>query len=366
MDTEGTLPAVKWLGKFPDPFLGEIAGQPDALRRAAAALVDQRTTLEALADVASETRGVVLTGMGSSYDACFPAVNGLAARGILALQVDTAELLHFRSQVLGPDTVLAIVSQSGRSAEIVRLAESLVETSAPPTVVSITNGLDNPLAERAGLRLDTRAGPESGPSTMTFAASMAHLAAVAAVLGGDPPSGAIAAAAAAAQAAAAAIEAILGRAERVAESLTDMVRDRESVVVLGRGPARAAAEMGALTLKESGVPAESFSTAAFRHGPFELAGPALAAVLVATESETRPMDLRLAEDLLGAQAAVAVITDDGEPPAGALAVPIGPTDRSLGSAVSLVPIQLLARQLAFERGRDPGVYLRATKVTTRE
>jgi fructoselysine-6-P-deglycase FrlB-like protein len=87
---------------------------------------------------------------------------------------------------------------------------------------------------------------------------------------------------------------------------------------------------------------------------------------VATESETRPLDLRLAEDLLQAGAAVAVITGDDDVPPGALAVPVGPTDRTLGSAVSLVPIQLLARTLASERGRDPGVYLRATKVTTRE
>ena len=167
--------------------------------------------------------------------------------------------------------------------------------------------------------------------------------------------------------AAASIERILDRADSVAERMTDLVRDHESVAVLGRGPARAAAEMGALTLKESGVMAEASSTAAFRHGPFELAGPSMAAIVVATESETSSLDLRLAEDLVQAGAGVAVITgDDDDAPPGVLAVPIGPTDRALGSAVSLVPIQLLARRLASEQGRDPGVYLRATKVTTRE
>src|SRR5262245_8775319 len=247
MDTERTLPAMKWLGKFPDPFLAEIAGQPDALRRAAAALGDQRATLAALAPAAADAERVVLTGMGSSYDACFPAVNELAARGVLALHVDTAELLHFRSHVLNPSTVLVIVSQSGRSAEVVRLAESIVEMPSPPAVLSVTNGLDNPLAERSRLPLDTRVGPESGPSTMTFAASMSHLAAVAPVLAGDDPAGAIEGAAAASEDAAEAIEGILERVGDVAEALAEAVRDRESVAVLGRGPARAAAEMGALT-----------------------------------------------------------------------------------------------------------------------
>ena len=59
----------------------EIAGQPDALRRAAVALEDQRETLLALAEAATDGGGVVLTGMGSSYDACFAAVNERAARG---------------------------------------------------------------------------------------------------------------------------------------------------------------------------------------------------------------------------------------------------------------------------------------------
>jgi glucosamine--fructose-6-phosphate aminotransferase (isomerizing) len=285
---------------------------------------------------------------------------------VLALHIDTAELVHFRSHVLQPSTVLVVVSQSGRSAEVVRLAETLAERPDPPTVLSITNGLDNPLAERTRLRLDTRAGPESGPSTMTFAASMAHLAAVAAVLAGDPVAGGVGFAQVAAERAAASIEDLLDRAEPLADRMAGAVRDRQSVAVLGRGPARAAAEMGALTLKESGVAAEAFSTAAFRHGPFELAGPNLAAIVVATESETRPLDLRLAEDLVGAGASVALITGRDDAPPGVLAVPVGPTDRALGPAVSVVPIQLLARTLATERGRDPGVYLRATKVTTRE
>ena len=93
----------------------EIAGQPDALRRAAVALEDQRETLLALAEAATDGGGVVLTGMGSSYDACFPAVNELAARRVLALHIDTAELLHFRTEVLSPSTVLVVVSQSGRA-----------------------------------------------------------------------------------------------------------------------------------------------------------------------------------------------------------------------------------------------------------
>jgi glutamine---fructose-6-phosphate transaminase (isomerizing) len=361
---------MKWLGKFPDSFLAEIGGQPDALRRTARALLDQRGTIEALRDAGRRAGSVVFTGMGASYDACYPVVNELAVHGVLALQIDAAELLHFRSRVLSPATVLVLVSQSGRSAEVVHLLDALDERPERPVVLSVTNGLANPLAERADLRLDTRAGTEEGPSTMTFASSLVQLAAVAGALsehpgrvGGvevDP----IGRARTAAHEASEAVETVLAD-ETLAPRIADTA-DQETLVVLARGPARAAAEMGALTLKECGVTAESYETAAFRHGPFELAGPGLGAVVVATEPETRSLDLGLAADLVGTGASVVVVSSEGDVPEGALGVRIPSVDRLLSPAVSIVPIQLLAWRLANARGRVPGVYRRASKVTTRE
>jgi len=361
---------MKWLGKFPDSFLAEIAGQPDALRRTARALLDQRGTIDAVRDAGQRAGSVVFTGMGASYDACYPAVNELAVHGVLALQIDAAELLHFRSHVLSPATVLVLVSQSGRSAEVVHLLDALDERPERPVVLSVTNGLANPLAERADLRLDTRAGTEEGPSTMTFASSLVQLAAVAGALSEHPGRvdgervDPIERARTAAHEASEAVGIVLDD-ETLAPRIADSA-DQDTLVVLARGPARAAAEMGALTLKECGVTAESYETAAFRHGPFELAGPGLGAVVVATEPETRSLDLGLAADLVGTGASVVVVSSEGDVPESALGVRIPSVDRLLSPAVSIVPIQLLAWRLANARGRVPGVYTRASKVTTRE
>ena len=71
---------MRSLEGFSDRFLGEIAGQPDAMRRAAAALVDQREALDRIREASAASRTIVFTGMGGSYDACYPAVNDLAAR----------------------------------------------------------------------------------------------------------------------------------------------------------------------------------------------------------------------------------------------------------------------------------------------
>jgi fructoselysine-6-P-deglycase FrlB-like protein len=95
------------LGKFPDRFIAEIAGQPAAIRRARQAALDQADALEAI-----RARGhIVFTGMGSSYDACYPAVTALGSAGIAATMLDAAELLHFRLPAVSADTLVVCVSQ---------------------------------------------------------------------------------------------------------------------------------------------------------------------------------------------------------------------------------------------------------------
>lgn len=353
------------LGNFPDPFLTEIVSQPQAIRRTAEAAAEQRDVLDRVREAAAG-RTPVFTGMGSSYDACYPIVSDLAGHGALCLLADAAELLHFRRPILTAATLVVIVSQSGESAEIVRLATEISEQPAPPPIVSITNGLDNGLARRAGLRLDTRAGAETGPSTKTFAASVTMLAGLALVLDGEDVDTAADHLSAAAAEAAIAAERLLEDPVTLATRLARHLGGRDLLFLLGRGPARAATEMGALTMKESGLMAEALQSAMFRHGPLELAGPGMSAVVVATEPETRRLDLALAGELVGAGAAVLVISPDGEGPGGADTIATGSDDRMLGPAVSVLPIQALAWKLSAESGRTPGSFTRASKVTTRE
>jgi glutamine---fructose-6-phosphate transaminase (isomerizing) len=343
------------LGKFPDRFIAEIAGQPAAIRRARQAAVDQADALAAV-----RARGhIVFTGMGSSYDACYPAVTALGTAGVAATMLDAAELLHFRLPAVCRDTLVVCVSQSGRSAETVRVAEALAARADRPMVAAVTNGADNPLAALADIHLDTRAGEEHGPSTMTFAATLVMLEAVAAALGAHSTDGA--------ETAAAQAERLVADADATADALAAWLDDRPVLILLARGGGRAAAEMGALTLKEAArFPAESLQAAQFRHGPLELAGPEMAAIVFATAAATRSLDLGMAEELAAAGAAVLVVGPDGSAPGATKPVAIGELSECLSPAVAVIPTQLLAWTLARSRGLDPGGYTRATKVTERE
>ena len=343
------------LGKFPDRFIAEIAGQPAAIRRARDAALDQAGAVASI-----RARGhIVFTGMGSSYDACYPIVTTLGSAGIAATMLDAAELLHFRLPAIAADTLVVCVSQSGRSAETVRVAEALAGRAQRPTVAAITNGADNPLAALADIHLDTRAGEEHGPSTMTFAATLVMLEAVAAELGARAADGV--------EAAAAEAERLVADAEASSEFLAGWLDDRPVLTLLARGGARAAAEMGALTLKEAArFPAESLQAAQFRHGPLELAGPEMAAIVYATSAATRALDLRMAEELAAAGAAVLVVGPESGSADGTTQFAIGELTDCLSPAVGVIPAQLLSWSLARARGLDPGGYTRATKVTERE
>jgi len=359
---------VKLLGNLPDPFLVEIAGQPDAVRRAAEGLAEQRTVLRDVGTRAAASSILAFSGMGSSYDACYAPVTHLGGVGVAALMADAAEVLHFRRPSLGPRSLVVVVSQSGRSAEVVLLVEALRTAPARPFVVAVTNGLENPLAGLADLALDTRAGEEHGPSTMTFAASLVALAGLARVLGGEADVGKVVGRVREdAEATALAIERLLGDSDDLAERLGAWLEDRPVLALLGRGTARAASEMGALVIKEAArFPAESIEAAQFRHGPLELAGAGTAVAVVATEPATRELDLGLAGELAEQGTAVLVLSSDGAGPNRAERVAVGELDRLLAPAAGIVPLQLLAWRLAVDRGRDPGAYTIASKVTTRE
>lgn len=342
--------------------MAEIAGQPEAIRRAAAAAADQSERIGALAAERSRRPRVVLTGMGSSYDACYPAATRLAASGVLATMVDAAELLHFRLDALDAGTLLVCVSQSGESAETVRLVRELRARGDGPAVAAVTNGGSSALAQLADWNLDTRAGEEHGPSTMTFAATLVMMSAVAAALAGHAST-----VVADAETAAVGVERLLHDPQADAQALAAWLGERPVLALLGRGESRAAAEMGALTLKEAArFPAESLQAAQFRHGPLELAGPELAAIVHASERPTRELDLGLAEELVASGAAVLVIGPGGAAPTGAMGIATGEVTGGLASAVEIVPVQLLSWALARSRGLEPGTYTIASKVTTHE
>ena len=104
-------------------YLRDLLEQPEALRKTLGALYKSAPLADLIEIRERSFRRIVLTGMGSSLHALWPAYLRLNHCGLTAWMIETSELIHSLREVLAPDTLLIAVSQSGRSAEIIRLLE---------------------------------------------------------------------------------------------------------------------------------------------------------------------------------------------------------------------------------------------------
>src|SRR6266851_3023201 len=131
-------------------FLRDILRQPNELQRTIDFLLGTgRSTLDAATAAIRRARHVYLTGIGSSWHAalCAGTLFNLGANPVYLY--DAAELLEFAA--FPTDTVVIVISRSGRSVEIVKLLAKVRERGA--TVIAITNSAEGPLARGAQLSI---------------------------------------------------------------------------------------------------------------------------------------------------------------------------------------------------------------------
>ncbi len=330
-------------------YLRDILAQPRALEDTLAGL---EITSALRAAAARRFDRVVLTGMGGSFWALEPLRLRLLRNGVTALSVETSELLHVTPGILDERTLLVAVSQSGRSAETVRLLD--VKRRECFTI-GVTNTPGSPLALHSDAVVLTHAGEEFTVSCKTYVATLMALEWLGGILApedrADLPQAAPLAAA------------YLNRwREHVAEAAVELEGVRD-LFILGRGASLAAAGTGGLITKESAhFHSEGMSAAAFRHGPFEMLGPSVYALVFAGDAATAKLNAGLVRDIVEAGGRAALVSEDAEravfrlPRASAALRPI----------LEILPVEMFTLALAALAGREAGKFERATKVTTTE
>jgi glutamine---fructose-6-phosphate transaminase (isomerizing) len=340
------------------PYVRDILDQP----RAIAATVEQIAIEPRLEALAAKLRAgsfarVLLTGMGSSLFALHPLQIELTAAGLAPHLVETAELLNALPRLLEGALIIA-VSQSGRSAEIVRL---LREKPAGAAIIGVTNTPGSPLDSEADAVLMTYAGEEFSVSCKTYVAALAALRLLGAVLAGGDVAACRAELAQASEAAAQYLENWRDHVVRLAHLMD--IANLSQLFFVGRGSSLAAVLTGGLITKESThTAAEGMSSAAFRHGPLETTGPGTVVMVFGGDNRFHDLTRRLCNDLRKAGADImAVGLNAGLP---ALALPDVPTP--LLPILEILPVEMLTLALAARKGFEAGCFSHATKVTTVE
>lgn len=335
-------------------YFQDILVQPAALRDTVAALPSAATLAPFAERLASgELRRVVLTGMGSSYHIHNPLMLTLIERGLSAQIMETSELIHYAPVLIEPRTLIIAVSQSGRSAEIIRLLE-MARGRAP--LISVTNSPDSPLAKESDVTILTHAGEEFSVSCKTYVTALAALAWLADILTRTPVRATLTALAGVPPA----VEQYLSRWATHVETLRDRLDGVRTITFVGRGPSLAAVGTAALTTKESAhFPAEGLSSAAFRHGPLEMTDSRHFVLVYCGPERTAALNARLADDIRAAGGRVGLVCESTSsdvfslPPAPEVVLPI----------LEILPAQMVTLALAQLQGHEPGRFEHAQKVT---
>ena len=343
-----------------NPYISDILSQPAALREAAekfspASLIPITERIQK-----GEFDRIVLTGMGASYNAAYPACLELSHLPVPVMLVSAAELIHYMDRLIGTRTLLWANSQSGRSAELLHLLER-IETTPPACLLASVNDDASPLAVAADVCLPVRAGPEATVSTKTYVNTLAINLLAALHLtrqNADTLKSQI-------LAAADEIEAYLSDWQSHVAHINSLLGDFEELFIIGRGPSMSATWTGALICKEAAKCAiEGMNAADFRHGPMELISPNFIALVLAGSPTTSSLNHNLASEIIKHRGRVywlSTVPDTQlptiiHPPTTELARPLG----------EIIPLQLLTLALAERKGIQPGHFRVIGKVTMRE
>lgn len=244
------------------------------------------------------------------------------------------------------------VSQSGRTPEIVTVLEQMRAHGA--ATIAITNDAGSPLAHCADLAIELAAGEERAiPATKTVSAQLAAFALIAEAVGPVPwaPAGW--------SAVVPAVDAILhdpGPARRAAEQIGDAA----GLIAIARGFLLSAALETALKLKETtGLLAQGYSAADFRHGPIAVVEPGVPVLALSAAGPCAEDVATTADDIRARGGRVIAIADqeDAELPFAA------DVPEALAAIPAVVRGQQLAHALALHRGVDPDAPAGLAKVT---
>ena len=330
-------------------FLQDILRQPNELQRTLDHLCGTgRGALDAAVAAMRAARHVYLTGIGSSWHAGLnvSVLFQLGARPVYL--VDAAELVQFAA--IPPESVLIVISRSGRSVEIVQLLAKARESRA--TVIGITNAPDGTLAREAQIAIVVPIAFDHAISVNTYTT----LALAAGILAASVTNSFDA---------------------RIPESLSRSFADAASAIpgwqaqienspwlapqsvtyFLARGSSLGSAYEARL-MWEEGVksPATAMGAASFRHGPQEIVGKDVRFGLWIDAAKMREQDLALARDLRKLGGNVMLIGQRLPNDAADLVFNLPEIPAPWQFLIDIIPAQLVAERLARLSGSDPDTF----------
>lgn len=255
------------------------------------------------------------------------------------------------------DVLVLAVSQSGGSPDLVGSVEAARECGA--LCVALTNNAGSALAEAAEFHVDIRAGHERAvAATKTYTAELLALyLLLEAVRTGSEADGRNAVAPLPDL-----LHGLIADSTPVVAAAAPRYRFAAQLITTARGYSYATAREAALKLMETSyLAAQAFSGADLLHGPMALVDQEMPVIAIVARGQAEAAMQPVMERLVRGGGDVLVV---GEGPSGvATSLPIPQVAEELSPILEIVPLQLLARDLAVARGSNPDAPRGLSKVT---
>ena len=342
----------------------EVAEQPEAVANTIRGRIQDGQVvipeLDGLDELFIGINRVIITACGTASYAALVGKYAIEQWARVAVDVELAHEFRYRDPVIGEDTLVVSISQSGETMDTLMAVKYARERGARTLSICNTQGATIPRESDAVVY--THAGPEVAvASTKAFSAQITALLLLGLHMG--RVRGSIADATTDVEELSALPEKIAKVLESEQEHVTQLagwMADTRSVLFLGRHVGYPIALEGALKLKEiSYIHAEGFAAGELKHGPIALIEPGQPVfVLVPSPRHSALVHSKVVsniQEIRARGARVIVIAEEGDaavlpfadeviriPLAGAMFEPL----------LAVVPLQIFAMALATAKGLD--------------
>jgi glucosamine--fructose-6-phosphate aminotransferase (isomerizing) len=356
-------PVAAAKGGFKHYMLKEIHEQPQALTDTVRGRVDFENAnvyLDELNMSQSDIDGIeriLIVACGTAWHAALVGKFLIEALARIPVEVDYGSEFRYREPLLGSNTTVLAITQSGETADTLAPMEQSVERGLRTLVICNTPG--SRATQIASGVLFSQAGPEIGvASTKCFIGQLAGLHMLAMFLGlrrGTLP----------AERARAQITELARLPELMADLLarTDEYERlaaayfrKHDFLYLGRGINYPIALEGALKLKEiSYIHAEGYPAGEMKHGPIALIDENMPVVTIATDDHVYSKMISQIEQVKARDGIVIAVGNSDDKTLAERADHVLYVPRStplLQPMLNVIPLQLLAYYIALRRGCD--------------
>jgi glutamine---fructose-6-phosphate transaminase (isomerizing) len=300
---------------------------------------------------------VVLVACGTAFHAAMLTRNMIERLAGLPAEADLGSEFRYRDAIVGPETLVVAISQSGETADTIGAVKAARLKGCP--ILAITNVVGSALAREATGVLYMHAGPEIGvASTKAFSTMIVAGYLLGLWLGR--------------QRGALAPEDVKKRIHDLVEipRLVEQTLELDGAIAalarhlstatdflyLGRGMQYPIALEGALKLKEiSYIHAEGYAGGEMKHGPIALIADNLPVVALAPRDSAYERMLGNMEEVRAREGLLIAVCHPGDRIVAAKAqhvIEVPATAELLAPLVTVIPLQLLAYHVAVRRGCD--------------